>query len=529
MNVGLKLSAGEGKPVTLRFAELDDFHPDQLYAALPLFRAFRDAREQVANSKTPEAAAERIRPEAPPLQASGSLLDQIAGAASAPAAKPLSARDEGAWDDAIRRIVARHVIPSPDPRQEAMIAQVDRAASAEMRSILSHPDFRGLEAAWRSAFQIFRQVDTGVDVKIYLVDTTRHELVDHVAALANRTAGDAPWSVIVGLYTFAPNAEDCDALARIARSARQAGAPFLAAMNPRLFGCASIAATPDPDDWKQPVSIGDLGAWQRLRASADSEWVGLAMPRFLLRLPYGKKTSAIEAFDFEEMPEPPLHDAYLWGNPAVACACLLGQAFNRQGWDLRPGFVSRIDKACPSTRTAAWKRHPARGDLDDGAPGQRIFNDGIMPLASLKNSDAVQLAPLPVDCRSSATPCRAGVSLSLHAHSSAGDLVQGNVLKPSASPDPGPVHRKHLAIPHGSLAVPAMGSSGMPEDQSRSVGFGGAFAIHQASGLFADGLLFDIPGNRIPRRRRNLSPDTSIRIRRRSRFISLFRIIASAE
>ena len=125
--------------------------------------------------------------------------------------------------------------------------------------------------------------------------------------------------------------------------ARRAGAPFVSAIDARLFGCDSIDTTPDPDDWKRPLNDEDKRAWQQLRASPDAEWLGLAMPRFLLRLPYGKKTSPIEAFAFEEMPNGPDRGAYLWGNPAVVCACLLGQAFTLDGWDLQPPSGARVE------------------------------------------------------------------------------------------------------------------------------------------------------------------------------------------
>ena len=67
------------------------------------------------------------------------------------------------------------------------------------------------------------------------------------------------------------------------------------------------------------------------------------MPRFLLRLPYGKKTDRVEGFDFEEMPGVPGHGEYLWGNPAFALVRMLAEAFAGEGWDMRPGAHSEID------------------------------------------------------------------------------------------------------------------------------------------------------------------------------------------
>ena len=421
LRVELKLPAG-----VLRFAELDDFHPDHIYQSVPLFQALRQTRKQLANPETFRAATARLHAApapapAQPALSSSSLLDQIAGipaaAERAPARVPAA---DATLDDAIRRIVAPHLTPKPDPRQDELVAQVDAAAAELMRSILSDPEFQAVEAAWRSIFFLLQHLETGVDLKIELIDVSRDELLADVLGASDLTScglyrllvdeaagtpGEAPWAVVAGLYTFRPSGRDCDALARIGSISRHAGAPFLAAIDPRLMGCASIAETPDTDDWKAALDTESMQAWRRLRSVPDACWLGLAMPRFLLRLPYGKATSASEAFAFEEMPQPPSHEAYLWGNPSIACACLLGEAFTRQGWDLRPGAVNRLD----GVPVHSYKR----GGEILATPGaeiwiterfaERIHDQGVMALASVKNSDAVQL----VRFQSIAQPARA--------------------------------------------------------------------------------------------------------------------------
>jgi type VI secretion system protein ImpC len=406
LQVGLQLPAG-----ALRFAELDDFHPDQIYRNIPLFQTLRQTRKQLSDPETFRAAAPPPAP-AQPAPTSGSLLDQIAGVSAAPEPAPTRKPSADAvLDDAIRRIVAPHLTPKPDPRQHELVAQVDAAAGELMREILGDPDFQALEAAWRSMFLLLQRIETGVDLKIYLIDVTREDLIEDVLGASDPhstglyrllvdeaagTPGETPWAVVAGNYTFTPGERECQALARIATIAREAGAPFLAAMHPRLMGCESIAATPDTDDWKTPVETGNMQAWQRLRAIPDACWLGLAMPRFLLRLPYGKATSSSDVFDFEEMPQPPAHESYLWGNPAIACACLLGEAFNRQGWDLRPGLVNRLD----GVPIHSYKRGgesvitpPAEVWITERFAG-RILDQGVIALASVKNGDAVQLVRL---------------------------------------------------------------------------------------------------------------------------------------
>ena len=374
LHIELQLAAGS-TPLTLRFRELDDFDPDRLYQTLPLFQAFRDTRRRLEDPQTFRAAAARLRPDPSPAPKSGgSLLDQIADETSEPQTTPLR-KPTSEWDEVIRRALAGHTIPSRDPRQDELIAQVDAAAASELRAILHHPDFQSLESAWRSLFLMFRRIETSVDLKIYLVDLSQAELADNPDILRRVLAGETPWSLIAALYTFSPNRADCETLGRIAKIAAEARAPFLAAMHPRLLGCESIASTPDPDDWDRPLAPDDAEAWQGLRHSPEAPWLGLAMPRFLLRLPYGKDTVPIESFDFEESPD---HEGYLWANPSVACACLLGEAATWNAPTRIDGMPVDPDK--PQAEIWMTDRLAAR-----------IMDQGIMPLASIKCSDAIQL------------------------------------------------------------------------------------------------------------------------------------------
>jgi len=397
LGTGLELSAG-GVSLTLRFRELDDFHPDHLYRTLPQFQSLRSARAELSNPATFRAAAASLHatPPAPattptPVPFSGSLLDEIVEQAAGPPPAPLDLT--APLDEAIRRIVAPHVIPKADPRQDELVAQVDAASGALMRAILSHPQFQALEAAWRSVFFLLQRLETGVELKLYLIDITREEMLEATGSGHPQLIAREVWSAAACLHSFRATPEDCAALASLAGLARKAGGPLLAGIDPRLMGCESMAATPDPDDWKTPLDEPSLKAWRELRAHPDAPWIGLAMPRILLRLPYGRATSAAESFDFEEMPQPPDHEAYLWGSPAIACVCLLGQAFNARGWQLHPGLRNqlhglpvhnyRVDgevRMTPAAETWLTDRVAAR-----------ILQQGVMPLASSRSTDAILL------------------------------------------------------------------------------------------------------------------------------------------
>ena len=194
--------------------------------------------------------------------------------------------------------------------------------------------------------------------------------------------------------TFGPNRPDVLLLGRLAGLARRAGAPFLAAGDPRFLGCDSLAAAPDPEDWR-PETGDPAGreAWEALRRHPDAAYLGLALPRFLLRLPYGREDDPIESFDFEELAPDAGHEGYLWGNPAFLLAELLGRSFSRSGGAMRPGEINEVG-GLPihvSGGAARPRAVPCAEVLLSDRAAEIILDGGLMPLLSLRDQDVVRL------------------------------------------------------------------------------------------------------------------------------------------
>jgi type VI secretion system protein ImpC len=206
------------------------------------------------------------------------------------------------------------------------------------------------------------------------------------------TPGAEPWAVIAGNFIFGPTLKDAELLGRMAKVAAGAGAPFVAGASPSCLGCDSALDLPDPRQWKNQMS-GEIAAWQSLRISPEARFVGLALPRFLLRLPYGKDTEPAELFQFEEMPDPTAHENYLWGNPAFACALLLAESFAEQGWELRPGTISEISGLPIYIHTVEREPRnlPCAEVLLTHTAAEKMMEEGFMPLASLKDQPTVRL------------------------------------------------------------------------------------------------------------------------------------------
>jgi type VI secretion system protein ImpC len=420
LGVELHLPSGGDAPLVFGFSELEDFHPDRLLEneAFQQLKRLRDRLQDpdrfvaVANEvgllpsrpAKPPSRAESTRGVAPNpvrLASSRSLLDEMIEETESRTPEP--SRQKDSVHDFARQLAEKYAVSAPDARQPEVIAAVDRAIGDALRAILHHPEFQALEAVWRATFLFVRSLDTDSQLRLYLVDITREELIADLSASAEvresalyrlfvekgiQTPGANPWSLILGNYRF--GCEDLEKLSRLAKIANAAGAVFVAEGNSTLLGCNSLAETPHPRDWRDAANAE---AWAELRSLPEAASLALALPRFLLRLPYGAKTSPLESIEFEEFPSTPVHKEYLWGNPAFAVALMLGQSFSQAGWQMRSGLVAQLNNlplhvySVPSDSEAK----PCAEVLLTDEAVERILDLGLIPLISFKGRDSVRV------------------------------------------------------------------------------------------------------------------------------------------
>ena len=415
----------ESKALAISFEELDDFHPDQIYSRLDIFKSLRDIRSALNNPDSYASAAAEVRTwfpsqqkqtvphdtkETPTIspQSSGSLLDQIVTEATGETLEPIHKdTQESELASFLHQIVDPHLVPAEDPQKDELRAAVDTIISQVMEAILHHPEFQAIEAGWRSVNFLVRRLETGTDLKIYLFDVSKDELIadigstedlsatafyQHFVKQTVETYGGTPWAVIVGNYHFDHTFGDIELLGRIAKIVQKAGAPFIAGANDKVLGCESITATPDPSAWKTLPSE-EVEAWKMLRNISESSYLGLALPNFILRLPYGEDTDPIDMFEFEEFPSPSGHYGYLWGNPAIACAFLLGKSFTLNGWDMRAHMIQDIEKLPLHIykENGETKIKACAEMVMTERAAATIMEKGFMPLLSFVNQDKVRL------------------------------------------------------------------------------------------------------------------------------------------
>jgi type VI secretion system protein ImpC len=405
---------GSTEALRLSFDELDDFHPDQLLEREGLFGALKAKRAEIADpagfarfkeqleSETPEPS---VQPpdDSPPAQANGNLLDQILE--EAPTQTASAALEDGGLQDFVKRVVAPHEVQKQDATQAELLAQFDEQIASLLRWVLHRTEFQELESLWRGIWFLCRRLETGASLKLFLIDISKEELLrdqNPDVPLENTglyrllvessvgTPGAIPWSLLVGCYSFVFEMDDLKLQTRLGAITSLADASWLSAADSSVVGCSSFGTAADPSQWEEP----DLEAWNAVRLLPYASRLGLAMPRFLLRLPYGRETDECDRLAFEEfVEEDHEHENYLWGNPAFLCALLVSQAYAAGGSGGRTGGSLEVDKLPLHLRKIAGEtvNQPCAEAMLTERALTRVSDHGLMALASLKDRDAVRL------------------------------------------------------------------------------------------------------------------------------------------
>lgn len=229
----------------------------------------------------------------------------------------------------------------------ARIADIDRLLTAQLNAIMHAPEFQKLEGAWRGLHYLVMQSETSTMLKLRVLNISKKELAKDLEKAAEfdqsalfkkvyeeeyGTFGGAPYGALVGDYEFGRNPMDIGLLEKISNVAAAAHAPFLAAADPGLMGLESFTDLPNPRDLAKKFETPDYAKWKSFRESEDSRYVGLTLPRVLMRLPYGPDTVPVETFNFKEDVDGTDHSKYLWGNAAYAMATRLTDSFAKYGW-----------------------------------------------------------------------------------------------------------------------------------------------------------------------------------------------------
>jgi type VI secretion system protein ImpC len=293
---------------------------------------------------------------------------------------------------------------------EGLIAELDRKLTEQINPILHHEQFQAVESAWRGLHYLVSNTESDETLKIRVMNISKsevHKTLRKFKGVAWDQSplfkklyeeeygqfGGEPYGTFVADYYFNNSAPDVDLLTQLAKVSAAAHCPLITAADPGVMLMDSWQELANPRDLTKIFQTPEHAAWRAFRASEDSRYVGLAMPRFLSRAPYGAKTNPVEDFDFEETTDSPGSKDFTWANAAYAMAVNINRSFKRYGWcsqirgiesggaveDLPvhtfPTDDGGVDMTCP-TEIAISDRREAE-----------LAKNGFMPLVHKKNSN----------------------------------------------------------------------------------------------------------------------------------------------
>jgi type VI secretion system protein ImpC len=353
-------------------------------------------------AKTPAAATEQV--------AEKGLLDQIVEQGKVGTDVATRERGKSLVKEFINQVLEGQVTISKDT--EAMInsriAQIDHLVSIQLNEILHQPQFQKLEGSWRGLKYLLSQSETSPMLKIRVMNVSKKDLLRDLqrapefdqSALFKKiyeeefgVFGGDPFAAIVGDYEFGKHPEDLELLEKVSNVAAAAHAPFLTAASAQLMNMESFTQLDQPRDIAKIFDTTEYAKWKGFRQSDDSRYVGLCVPHVLMRLPYGRDTAPVDAFNYEEGVDGTDHSKYLWGNAAYAMGARLTNAFAQYGWcaairgveggglvEGLPAHTFRTDEGdvalkCPTEIAITDRRE------------KELADQGLIPLVHCKGTD----------------------------------------------------------------------------------------------------------------------------------------------
>jgi type VI secretion system protein ImpC len=330
--------------------------------------------------------------------------------------KPKTDEAKGAVEQAVQTLAAQALahtnIISADAVKsiEAMIAAIDKKLSEQVNRIIHHEDFQKLESAWRGLHYMVSNTETDEQLKIRVMNVSKQDLAKTLKRYKGTAwdqsplfkklyeeeygqFGGEPFGCLVGDYYFDHTPPDVELLGEMAKIAAAAHCPFLSGTSPAVMQMESWQELANPRDLTKIFQTPEYAAWRSLRESDDARYLGLCMPRFLARLPYGAKTSPVEEFDFEEETNGGDHSKYGWANAAYAMATNINRSFKEFGWCSRirgvesGGAVQNLPThTFPSDDGGVDMKCPTEISISDRREAE-LSKNGFLAMIHRKNSD----------------------------------------------------------------------------------------------------------------------------------------------
>lgn len=277
-----------------------------------------------------------------------SILDQILGQTK------LAPSDEGY--DVARRGVAAFIAELMQPARkdekinnaviDQMLATIDQKMSAQLDTILHDESFQKLESAWRGLKFVVDRTDFRQNIRIEVLNASKDELLadfedspevvksglyKHIYSAEFGQFGGKPYGAVIANYEMSAGPQDVKLMQFMSSVGAISHAPVIASAGPKMFGCDKYEDIANLKDLESIFEGPKYAKWNAFRETEDARYMGLTVPRFLLRVPYGPETVPVKSFNYQETTDGDT-DRYLWGNAAYTFATRLTESFAQYRW-----------------------------------------------------------------------------------------------------------------------------------------------------------------------------------------------------
>ncbi len=233
------------------------------------------------------------------------------------------------------------------------IADIDYIINDQLNAIIHHPRFQALESSWRGLQYLTNKADGIKNIKIKLLNINwaeiardmsralefdQSQLFQKIYSEEYGSPGGEPYGVLIGDYQVSHNPsqkhtqDDIATLSGIAQVAAAAFAPFITGASPELFGLDDFSTLDHPLNLHSIFAQKEYIKWRSLRERSDSQFIGITLPRILMRQPYRKTPGNYKGIFFYEQSSTQGNNNYCWGNAAYGFAAILIREFANVGW-----------------------------------------------------------------------------------------------------------------------------------------------------------------------------------------------------
>lgn len=232
------------------------------------------------------------------------------------------------------------------------IQQIDELIEKQLDEILHHPKFQALESNWRSLLLLCNESYNQNNILIRCLDAKWKEISKDVTSAVefDQSAlfhiiytrefgmpGGIPYSVLIGAYEVShmgnKDADDVETLRAISHIAAAAFAPFLTNAAPSLLGLEEFGEIDRIQDLTNTFERKEYLRWnQELRNISDCRFLGICLPKILIRKPYSSQDCAQKGLRYDEQARITSASELCFTYSSFAFALVLIREFSRVSW-----------------------------------------------------------------------------------------------------------------------------------------------------------------------------------------------------